>query len=239
MLRIYIALCRNGLDLALLFVQILPHAIFLDKINKLIDGLCLGYVLSHNLLTVVKVDLSGQGTDVSKVGIGHLTRSVHDATHNGDGNSRQMSRGLLNLGGGLLQIEQGAAARGAGHELGLGIAHAATLQQREGRSSDKVDGEGGGFPNLLDEDTVSGTIGQQRSDLHAHLEGQLVGFGGVGLEVVDDGRSDVGRLEDLKDPAGGVEIGNVVGGPEERYRKIGRMDGQTTIERNGGRSLWE
>ena len=212
---IYIALCSNGLDLALLFVQILPHAIFLDKINKPINSLCLGDVLSYNLLSVVQIDLSGQGTDISKVGIGHLTRSVHDATHNGDGNSRQISRRLLNLGGDLLQIEQGAAARGAGHELGLGVAHAAPLQQGEGRSSDKVDGEGAGIPGLLDEDAVSGTIGQQRTDLHAHLEGQLVGFGGVGLEVVDDGGGDVGRLEDLKDPTGGVEVGHLVGGTEE------------------------
>lgn len=126
-----------------------------------------------------------------------------------------MSRRLLNLGGGLLQIEQRAAARGAGNELGLGIAHAASLQQREGRPSDKVDGEGAGIANLLDEDAVSGTVGQERTDLHAHLEGQLVGFGGVGLEVVDDGGGDVGRLEDLEDPAGGVEVGNLVGGTEE------------------------
>mmetsp|Transcript_8626 Transcript_8626/g.24210 ORF Transcript_8626/g.24210 Transcript_8626/m.24210 type:complete len:641 (+) Transcript_8626:437-2359(+) len=159
-----------------------------------------------------------------------------------------MSRRLLDLGGGLLQIEQSAAARRARNELGLGVAHAASLQEGEGRPSDEVDREGGGVADLLHEDAVPGTVGQEGADLHAHLEGELVGFGGVGLEVVDDGGGNVLGLENLKDAAGGVEVGKVVGNAEqdeggvevpdllELVLRLGSVDGDGEADGAGGQS---
>mmetsp|Transcript_5118 Transcript_5118/g.12110 ORF Transcript_5118/g.12110 Transcript_5118/m.12110 type:complete len:503 (-) Transcript_5118:612-2120(-) len=157
-----------------------------------------------------------------------------------------MARRLLDLGRGLLQIEQGAAARRARDELSLGVAHAASLQQGERRPPDEVDRERGRVADLLHEDAVAGTVGQEGADLHPHLEGQLVAFGRVGLEVMDHGGSNVLRLENLEDAAGGVEVGQIVGNAKEDeggvevldllqlVLRLGSVDGHGEADGAGG-----
>mmetsp|Transcript_29757 Transcript_29757/g.63210 ORF Transcript_29757/g.63210 Transcript_29757/m.63210 type:complete len:837 (+) Transcript_29757:104-2614(+) len=198
---------RDLLRLGLLLLLLLPHSVALDQVHQRVHRLLVRDALPHDLLPVVQVHLPGQRAHVPEVGVGHLPRAVHDASHHGHGHAREVTRRLLDVRRRLLQVEQGSSARGTAHELGLGVAHSASLEEGEAGVAEEVDAEVDVGADLLDEDSVPVPVREEGADLGPELEGELVGFGGVRLVVVDGGGEDVVGLEDLEDSAGGVELG--------------------------------
>ena len=67
-----------------LLLLVLPHAVTLDQIHEGYDRLLVRDAFPNDLLAVIQIHLPGEGADVPEVGIGHLPRTVHDASHDGD-----------------------------------------------------------------------------------------------------------------------------------------------------------
>src|SRR2546426_11813746 len=61
-----------------------PAAVAADELDEARVGLPLGHVALDPLLPHVEIDAARAAADVSEVGIRHLARAVHDASHDGD-----------------------------------------------------------------------------------------------------------------------------------------------------------
>ena len=143
-----------------------------------------------------------------------------------------MSGRLLYLRGRLLQVEERAAARGAGYEFGLRVAHATSLQEGETGVPEEVDAEAHLVSDLLDQDAVAVTVNEEGSDLRPELECELVRVGRRRAVVVDGGDLDVVGLEDLEYATGCVQLGQGVGdayGHHEGIEVLHLGDGRVVL----------
>mmetsp|Transcript_18382 Transcript_18382/g.37225 ORF Transcript_18382/g.37225 Transcript_18382/m.37225 type:complete len:351 (-) Transcript_18382:1064-2116(-) len=120
-----------------------------------------------------------------------------------------MSSCLLNLSRGLLQIEEGTSARRARNEFSLGVTHTASLEEGESSVAEEIDAEVC-LSHLLDQNTVSISVREQRTDFSSEFQGEFVGFGGSSFIVVDGRGHDVVGLQDFEDAAGGMQLGEVL-----------------------------
>src|SRR6516164_619611 len=101
--------CGNDCRLA----RLRPAAMFTDQIDEPVDCFNLRYVELNRLFSDVEIHLSRGATDVAKIRIGHFAWAVHDASHDRNFDTFQVSRGRFYPRGCRLQIEQRATARRA------------------------------------------------------------------------------------------------------------------------------
>ena len=148
--------CRRGLD---------PFAVFADQVLEALDGFGFGDVEFHRGLADVEVDLAGRAADVAEIGVGHFAGAVDDAAHDGDFDALEVDGGRLDARGGGLQIEERAAAGGAGDVIGLEDAGAGRLEDVVGEAQRLA---GRGF--ALDEDGVADAVAEQRADVGRGVE---------------------------------------------------------------------
>ena len=85
--------------------RIYPRTIFLQDIDQLFNCNVAVHGSFYDVLSFVKRDLSWTTAHISEIGIGHFTRSVHDASHDRDLHSFQMMRYCPDLSSGFLQIK--------------------------------------------------------------------------------------------------------------------------------------
>ena len=109
-------------------VRIDPLSVLPDQINYSFVSLFLRDVIAHTGFSNVEIDFSGSSADVAEVCIGHFTRAVYDAAHDGDLHALEVSGLAANTLGGRLQVEQGPTTGRAGHKLRLGDASASALE---------------------------------------------------------------------------------------------------------------
>mmetsp|Transcript_107325 Transcript_107325/g.256315 ORF Transcript_107325/g.256315 Transcript_107325/m.256315 type:complete len:339 (-) Transcript_107325:1314-2330(-) len=131
-------------DLRLYILQVRrvsPTPVLLDEVHQSLHGILRGDGLLHAVVLDVKIHLANAATNISKISVCHLTWPIHDAAHDGDSNTWQMARSLLDLGRRGLQVKERPAAGGAADELSLGDAHARSLEQVEGRLPQLICGE--------------------------------------------------------------------------------------------------
>ena len=79
----------------------------------------LGDVILNAVFTDVEVDLAGGAADVAKVGVGHFAGAVYDAAHDGELHAFEVAGLGADTLGCRLEIEECAAAGGAGDEFGF------------------------------------------------------------------------------------------------------------------------
>lgn len=115
---------------------------FFDKFDEFFDGVFLRDVEFDALFADVEVDFSGGAADVTEVGIGHFAWAVDDAAHDGDGDAFEVAGFFADGLGGCFEVEEGAAAAGAGDEFGFSETKASSLED--------VVAEGGGSLGVLD-----------------------------------------------------------------------------------------
>mmetsp|Transcript_88113 Transcript_88113/g.247795 ORF Transcript_88113/g.247795 Transcript_88113/m.247795 type:complete len:228 (-) Transcript_88113:1690-2373(-) len=104
----------------------------LDELYERAHSLSGGNSAADAIVTHVKVYLADTAAHVTKVGVCHLTGPVHDAAHDSDADPWQMPCALLDHRSGLLEVEEGTAARGTADEFSFRDAHPRGLQQIEG-----------------------------------------------------------------------------------------------------------
>ena len=75
-------------------MNLFPISVSLNQVNQSFDRLRLRNEFLHASLSLVKVHLALRRTDLTIVGIRHLTRTIHDAAHDTDLQAFQMG-GLL------------------------------------------------------------------------------------------------------------------------------------------------
>mmetsp|Transcript_70450 Transcript_70450/g.206610 ORF Transcript_70450/g.206610 Transcript_70450/m.206610 type:complete len:898 (+) Transcript_70450:80-2773(+) len=150
---------------------ILPLALVPDKLHEPVDGLLRGDGPLNAVVPNVEVNLAHAAAHVAEVSVGHLAGSVHDAAHDGDADAGQVPGAILDLRGSLLEVEQGAAARRAADELGLGDAHARRLEQVE-RGLDEVR-RGQGLP-CVPEHALAKAVHEQAAELRGGLDHEVV-----------------------------------------------------------------
>src|SRR5438105_1636258 len=105
-----------------------PLAVLLDQPDQAAYSFVSGNALLDALLANEEVDLAGRAAHVAEVGVGKLAQPVDDAAHDGYLHAAQVTRGAFYPLRGLLQVEESAPARWAGHELGLDGTRARRLE---------------------------------------------------------------------------------------------------------------
>ena len=120
-----VLLPRGILTFYVLFNQL---SVLADELDEAVDGLFLRDVLFDTLLSLVEGDLASTCTYIAVVGIGHLTRAIHDTAHDADLKSHQVLSSRLNLGDGLLKIVKRTTTSRTGDILGLGKLDAGSLE---------------------------------------------------------------------------------------------------------------
>src|SRR5690606_13063955 len=152
-------------------------------------GLRGGYVAPHHLFTSVKRNASGSGAHVSIVGVGHLTRPVHNTSHNPDLNPFQVIGAFAYHRGRLLQVEQRSSAGRTGNVFRLGHPVARGLQDAEGCAVAAVDPAGRdafSFGNIhTQHDAVAKAVDIESADVGTSGEHEriFVGDGVVAANV--------------------------------------------------------
>ncbi len=63
------------------------HATHLDELHEHVTGAMHGNTTLDDLFSHVQVDLARRAADVAEVRVRHLTRTVYDAAHYGDGDA--------------------------------------------------------------------------------------------------------------------------------------------------------
>mmetsp|Transcript_8434 Transcript_8434/g.18946 ORF Transcript_8434/g.18946 Transcript_8434/m.18946 type:complete len:219 (+) Transcript_8434:240-896(+) len=171
--HVIIDLSSNSLFYLFLDLLFFPHSVLLNQFHQRFDSIIVGDVLADNLLAVIQVYLTRQGSNVSKISIGHLSRSVHDATHNSHGHSWQMARCFRDLSSGLLQVKECSSTGWTRYELRLGVAHTASLKKRESSVTEELNAEVC-LSNLLNQDSISISIGKQGPYFGSKLQSEIV-----------------------------------------------------------------
>ena len=147
-----------------------PFSVGADELDEAVVGLGLGDVVLDALLADVEVYLAGGAADVAEVGVGHFAGPVDDAAHDGDFDAFEVSGLGADALGGALEVEEGAAAAGAGDEFGFGDAGAGALEDVVGELggadevafgfdgydvaeavAEEAAGEDGGFEEVVEE----------------------------------------------------------------------------------------
>lgn len=83
---------------------------FFYQVDKSIVGICKVNVLFDTFFSDVKVDLARFRANISKIGIGHLARTIDDASHDGNFDSGKVVGALLDPFGDILEVKKGASA---------------------------------------------------------------------------------------------------------------------------------
>mmetsp|Transcript_12740 Transcript_12740/g.24042 ORF Transcript_12740/g.24042 Transcript_12740/m.24042 type:complete len:433 (-) Transcript_12740:1124-2422(-) len=198
--------CSHGGLLVRLLVRLFdlglhPHVVVLDKFHQLVHRLVHLDPFSHNLLSVIQVDLSWHGADVSEIGVCHLARSVNDAAHDGDGDSGKVPRLLLDGVGDLLKVEERAAAGGAAHVVRLGAPHPAALKHSKARESEELQPK---VPWTLQDQAVPEAIHEKGTALCTSGNNYIVPLASVEDNVVQHRGFDVALLDVLEELPGDV-----------------------------------
>lgn len=79
--------------------------VFFDEIDEALDRVFLRNVKTDRFFAHVKIDLAGSAADISKIGIGHFTGTIHNTTHDGNLHSFQMIGDSPDLCCGFLQVK--------------------------------------------------------------------------------------------------------------------------------------
>jgi hypothetical protein len=207
-----------------------PLAVFADEVNEAVNGLFLWDVEFDGGLADVEVDFARRTTHVAKVGIGHFSRAVDDAAHDGDFDALEVAGAGFDAGGDGLEVEEGAATGGAGHVVGLEGAAAGGLEDVVGQ----LEG-GAGCRLAADEDGVAYAVAQEGAKDGG---GGNEGGGGVGRGDGRRGRGEGVFEEDGVLGAGGTQAGGqqaeggnrvegagVGNGDDFALRRQGEVDG--------------
>ena len=132
---------------------------FSDEIDEAFYRLDLGDVEAHRLTPDVEVDLARRAADISEISIGHLARTVHDASHNGYLHAFKVLSAGLDEGGDFLQIKQCSTTARAGDEVGLERATTGGLQNIVGQAQRLA-----GATLAANQNGVPNAVAQQRAD---------------------------------------------------------------------------
>ena len=81
----------------------------------------------------IEVDFVGGSSDVAEVCIGHFSRAVDDATHDGDGDAFEVVGFGTDALGDALEVEEGASTTGAGNKFGFGDPCSCSLEDVVGK----------------------------------------------------------------------------------------------------------
>ena len=122
------------------------------------------------------------GAHVAVVGVGHLAGAVDDAAHDADAQVFQMRRARLDVGEGLFDVVERAAARGAGDVFGMREAHARGLQDRQLDFADRIFREA----RRADPDAVGQPVQQQGPQIGGGLHGEGLQRGILVAALHDD-----------------------------------------------------
>ena len=176
-------------------------SVFADEVEQFLDGLFLRDILFHAFLGFIEGDLTAPSTYITVVGIGHLTRTVDDTTHDADLQTHEVFRGSLDLGDGLLQVIERTPTTRTRDILRLCELDARGLQDAVGKFHEFSLVE----TRIVDHKLMGLLVYQQRTDGHSGLQLQRLPIGlmhiecdGVVLDTclapVDRGFSGFGRL---------------------------------------------
>src|SRR6478609_10278900 len=105
-----------------------PFSMLADEVGEAADRFFFRDVELHGGLADVKVDLAGRAADVAEVRVRHFARAVDDAAHHRDPHALEVAGGGADFLGGVLEIEQRAAAARAGDVVGFENTGAGGLQ---------------------------------------------------------------------------------------------------------------
>ena len=89
------------------------------EIHESLHRIPFGNIELHGLLPNIEVYLTGGSTDITEVGVGHFTRAIDDAPHDGDTHPFEVGSGSLDEGRCFLEVEERSTAGGAGDVIGL------------------------------------------------------------------------------------------------------------------------
>ena len=115
------------------FVGLKLASILTDERDEALNSLLLGDILLYALLGLVERYLAATCTHIAIVGISHLTRAVHNTTHDTNLQAHHILGGSLDLGDSLLQVVECATATRALDILGLGKLDAGGLKDGIGQ----------------------------------------------------------------------------------------------------------
>ena len=90
-----------------------------NEAEKVVDGLSFGDAMLDTFLLVIERYLARTGTDITVVGISHLTGTIDDTSHNSDLQTLHVLRSLLYAGYRGAQIVESATAARTGDILRL------------------------------------------------------------------------------------------------------------------------
>ena len=91
-----------------------------DELDEAVEGLVGGDVVFNAGFADIEVDFVGGSSDVAEVCIGHFSRAVDDATHDGDGDAFEVVGFGTDALGDALEVKEGASTTGAGNKFGFG-----------------------------------------------------------------------------------------------------------------------
>lgn len=137
-----------------------PFAVTADQVNQAVDGILFGDVEGNWRFADIEVNFVRGAADVAEVGIGHFAGAIDDAAHDGDAHSFEVAGGVADFAGGVLEVEQGAAAAWAGDVVGFKDAGAGGLEDVVGEAEGCF---GVGFESH--EDGIADAIAEQRAEM--------------------------------------------------------------------------
>ena len=146
-----------------------------DEVDESVEGLVGGDVVFNAGFADVEVDFVGGSSDVAEVGVGHFSRAVDDATHDGDGDAFEVVGFSSDALGDALEVKEGASTTGAGDKFGFGDACSCSLKD--------VVGEGYGLFEVglvFDGDEVADAVAEKVARKDTTLEkaiGEVVFWG--------------------------------------------------------------
>ena len=81
-----------------------------NQLEELFNCLFLRNVLFHADLLLVERNLPASSSDITIIGICHLTRTIDNTAHNADFQADQILGGSFDAGDGLLEVIEGTSA---------------------------------------------------------------------------------------------------------------------------------
>ena len=130
-------------------------------------GIFFGNVLLHADLLLIEAHALRTGTDITVVGISHLTGTIDDTAHDSDLQALHVLRGLTDLRDGVAEVIEGAAAAGAGDILRLRRAQPGSLEDAETRLVECLFGD---IAIVEEPDAVGKSVDHQGAEVSGGLE---------------------------------------------------------------------